>query len=80
MSLETIEVTARFDEHGTITPIHFNWKGGVYRVESTGRRWLDEAGQHILVMVTNGHIYELTFNSEDGHWYIGQSGPTRMVV
>ncbi len=80
MSLEPIEVTARFDEHGTITPIHFNWNGGAYRVESTGRRWLDEAGQHILVMVTNGHIYELTFDRGGGRWFIGQAGPQRMVV
>jgi hypothetical protein len=80
MSLEAIEVTARFDEHGTITPIHFSWQGGVYRVESTGRRWTDAAGQHILVMVSNGHIYELTFKSGEGRWYIGQSEPRRRVV
>ena len=80
MSLEPIEVTARFDEHGTITPIHFAWKRGQYHVESTGRRWLDEAGQHILVMVSSGHIYELTFKSTEARWYIGQAGPERMVI
>lgn len=78
--MESIEVTAHFDEHGSITPIHFTWKGGVYRVESTGRRWVDESGQHILVMVSSGHIYELTFNGEEGRWYIGQAGPKRTLV
>ena len=80
MSLEPIEVTARFDEHGTITPLQFAWKGGNYRVESTGRRWQDEAGQHILVMLSNGHIYELIFNPGDGRWYIRQAGPKHMFV
>ncbi len=78
--MEPIEVTARFDEQGTITPLHFTWKGGIYRVESTGRRWQDEAGDHILVMVSSGQIYELTFRSGDGRWYIGQAGPRRRVV
>ncbi len=80
MSLDVIDVTARFDEHGTITPIHFTWKGGQYHVESTGRRWSDEAGQHMLVMVSSGQIYELTFKSGEGRWYIGQSGPKKMMV
>jgi hypothetical protein len=78
--MEPIEVTARFDEHGTITPLHFTWKGGVHRVESTGRRWVDEGDQHILVMVSNGRIYELTYKSGEGRWYIGQSKPDRMFA
>jgi hypothetical protein len=49
-------------------------------VESTGRRWLDEEGQHMLVMVSSGLIYELTFRSGEGRWYIGQVGSDRMVA
>jgi hypothetical protein len=78
--MEPIEVTARFDEHGTITPLHFTWKGSVHRVESTGRRWADEAGQHILVMVTSGQIYELTYKSEVGRWFIGRKEPDHKFV
>jgi hypothetical protein len=78
--MEPIEVTARFDEHGTITPLQFTWKGGNYRVESTGRRWYDQTGLHILVEVAGGQIYELTFKSGEGRWYIGQAGTRRMVV
>ena len=78
--MEPIEVTARFDEYGTITPLHFTWKGNIYQVESIGRRWLDDTGQHILVMVSSGRIYELTFMSREGLWYIGQAGPNRTFV
>ncbi len=78
--MEPIEVTAHFDEYGAITPLQFTWKGGTYRVESTGRRWQDQAGQHILVEVAGGQIYELTFMSGEGRWYIGQAGPRRAVV
>jgi hypothetical protein len=78
--MEPIEVTARFDEQGIITPLHFTWKEGIYRVESTGRRWQDDLGQHILVMVSSGRIYELTFKNVEGRWYIGKAGPDRMVV
>ena len=80
MNVEPIEVTARFDAQGTITPMHFTWKGGVYRVEATGRRWLDDEGHHILVMVSSGQIYELTFQGGEGRWYIGRSGPDRMAI
>jgi hypothetical protein len=78
--MEPIEVTAKFDEQGTIIPLHFNWKGVRYRVESTGRRWQDELGAHMLVMVASGQIYELTFKHGEGRWYIGQVGPNRVAV
>jgi hypothetical protein len=78
--MEPIEVTAHFDEKGTITPLHFTWKGSLRRVESTGRRWTDEDGQHILVMVSSGRIYELTYRSADGCWFIGRTAPDRMVA
>ena len=78
--MEPIEVTAHFDEQGTLTPLHFTWKGGVQRVESTGRRWVDDAGQHILVMVTSGRIYELTYKSGEGRWFIGRTEPDHKFV
>ena len=78
--MEPIVVTARFDENGTVTPLHFTWKGSAWRVESTGRRWADEAGTHILVMVSDGRIYELIFRSGDGRWSIRRSGSDQAVV
>jgi hypothetical protein len=78
--MEPIEVTAHFDEQGTLTPLHFTWKGSVQRVESTSRRWVDEAGQHILAMVTSGRIYELTYKSGEGRWFIGRTEPDHKFV
>ena len=78
--MEPIEVTAHFDEFGKITPLHFTWKGSLFRVESTGRYWLDEAGQHMLVMLSSGKIYELLFNGAQGSWYIARSGSDRTVT
>ena len=68
--MEPIEVTANFNDQGVITPLHFTWKGSRFRVESTGRRWQDDRGQHMLVMVASGQIYELTFNVHEARWYI----------
>jgi len=78
--MEPIEVTAHFDEHGTITPLHFTWKGSLQRVESCGRRWMDEDSQHILVMVSSGRMYELIFKRGEGRWYIGRVAPDRMAI
>jgi hypothetical protein len=75
--MEPIEVTARFDKNGMITPLDFTRKGHVYRVESTGRRWVDEGGQHILVMVSSGRISELIYQGGEGRWYLGRAEPER---
>ena len=78
--MEAIEVTARFDERGNITPLQFTWKGVVHRLESTGRRWADETGQHMLAMDTSGRILELVFTRAEGRWYLGQGDPAHKVV
>lgn len=78
--MEPIEITAHFNTDGIITPMHFTWKGGHYHVESTGRRWSDETGKHMLVMVSSGQIYELIFKSDEGRWYITKIRPNMTVV
>jgi hypothetical protein len=78
--MEAIEVTAHFDEHGKATPLRFTWKGSVYQVESTGRRWTAEDGQHILVMALGGRIFELLFACAEGRWYVGRVETGRMVA
>jgi hypothetical protein len=78
--MDLVEVTAHFDDKGTITPIHFTWKGRLQRVESTGRRWHDETGQHMLVMVSSGRIYKLTYKSAEGRWYLSRSTSERQAV
>ncbi len=78
--MEPIEITVHFNEDGSIAPLHFIWKGSNFRVESTGRHWSDEAGQHMLVMVTSGQFYELLFKNLEGHWFILPVRPDKTVV
>ncbi len=78
--MEPIEVTVHFDQDGKITPLRFTWKGRDYPVESTGRRWQAADGQHILVMVPGGRIFELLFVPIAGCWYLGRLEPDRMVA
>jgi hypothetical protein len=72
--MELIDVTAHFDKEGQSHPLHFTWNGRSYTVESTGRRWQDENGQHILVMIPGDHTFELIFQPQEGRWYLRQVG------
>jgi hypothetical protein len=65
---EVVEVTARWDTQGEITPLSFSWQGRTYPVVSIGRRWRDEAGQHILCMTAGDQIFELVFHATQEHW------------
>ena len=73
--MEPIEVTAHFEADGQVNPLSFARKGVVHTVESTGRRWSDEQGQHILVMVPGGKVFELVFAAGEGRWYLGRVPP-----
>jgi hypothetical protein len=73
--MERIRVTARFDEHGKVSPLNFSWQRRAYRVDSTGRRWKDELGEHILTMVPGGQVFELIYNPGEGAWYLKRVGP-----
>ncbi len=78
--MEPIEVTARFDAQGQITPLRFTWKGRSYLVESTGRRWTDPAGQHLLIMVVSGAMFELLYTPGESRWYLEEAAPTRTAA
>ncbi|RPI31302.1 MAG: hypothetical protein EHM70_11820 [Chloroflexota bacterium] len=73
--MDPIDVTARFNTAGKATPLRFTWKGQEYQVNSTGRRWEDNEGEHILVMVPGGKVFELLIARRDGRWYLSQTGP-----
>jgi len=69
--MQEIDVTSRFDRKGKIIPVTFELEGKEYRVDGVGRRWEDEKGEHILVMVQpNNRVYELLFKSADGVWWM----------
>lgn len=78
--MEAIEVTARFDTSGRVIPLSFTWQGSTYLVDSTGRRWQNQNGQHILVMVPSGRVFELIYVPSRNRWYLGRSGEGRFVA
>jgi len=75
--MEPIEVTAHFDLGGKAAPLRFKWNQSTYLIESTGRQWRDEQGQHFMVMVTGGRLFELLFVCETHCWYLARLGPNR---
>jgi hypothetical protein len=70
MELDPVEVTARFDREGRVTPLRFTWQGRDYPVEGAGRRWKAEDGLHILVMAAGERVFELLFDPAQGRWFI----------
>lgn len=73
-TMETIDVLVHFDSDGRATPVRFNWRGAEYLVDSTGRRWEDQDGQHILVMIPGGRAFELLFAPAESLWYLSPIG------
>lgn len=72
--MEEIDVTARFERMGEITPLRFTWRQVDYQVTSVGRSWVDETGRHILVMTPGDKVVELIFQADQGRWYLRQPG------
>jgi hypothetical protein len=72
--MEAIEVTVRFDTQGKAYPQQFVRKGQVTLLTSTGRRWRDQAGEHILVMTAEAKTYELVFDPFELRWYLNATG------
>jgi hypothetical protein len=65
--METIEVNVRYDTKGRPVPVTITWEGNTYRVEFLGRRWSDEQGEHILVMLTGRKVVHL-LRTPAGDW------------
>jgi hypothetical protein len=78
--MDLIKVNAHIDLDGNIIPLKFTWEGHHYTPDSIGRRWHDEKGAHILVMIPGGRVFELLYVSEEGYWYLARSGAGRMFV
>ena len=78
--MDAVEVTALFDKSGQVTPLKFTWRGHTYPVDTTGRRWADDRGQHILVMVPGERVYELLFDPASLRWYLRSASNRPSVV
>ena len=72
--MHPVEVTARFNPNGDITPVRFKWRDQDFPVLSTGRQWRDDRGLHILVMVPGDDVFELLYAAEDSRWYLSKPG------
>jgi hypothetical protein len=70
MKKEPIQVTARLDAQGQVQPLEFTWNDELHPVASTGRRWEDSDGQHVLVMDHRSRVYELVFIAREMGWYL----------
>ena len=68
--MEAIHVTANFNSEGEVTPLSFAWRGGLYRVDNTGRQWEDELGRHLLVMTEKDVVHHLLFVPQGSVWYL----------
>jgi hypothetical protein len=75
--MEAVEVTARFDPQGEITPLTIIKDHKEIPISGIGRRWSDARGVHILVMVPGEQIYDLFFASSENRWYLGHPGQER---
>jgi hypothetical protein len=65
---QIVEVQARFDAHGQVTPLSLVWEGRKLGI-SGGRRWQDTDGLHILVMGPDERVLELLFAPAEMKWY-----------
>jgi hypothetical protein len=56
------QVKALFASDGQPRPQELTWEDETLSIIDTGRHWSDEAGQHILVHVSDGRVFELLYN------------------
>jgi hypothetical protein len=77
--MDAIEVTVRFDSQGKIIPLSFIWEMQTYRVDSIGRPWSGEDGNHILVLTPGNRAHHLLFMPEKGVWYRIRGGDVPTV-
>ncbi|MGD8456743.1 MAG: hypothetical protein PVF83_10185 [Anaerolineales bacterium] len=67
--MDPIEVSSRVNQAGEQIPFLFTWEGNSYRVDGVGRRWEENEGEHILVMVQpDNQVYELRFEPTSSCW------------
>lgn len=71
-TMKKIEVTAVFNPNGEIRPLQFTWQKRTFRVQGTGRQWLEGNQQHFLVMAENEQMFELVFAVPEACWYMGK--------
>jgi hypothetical protein len=69
-ALEIVQVEYRYTVGKEIQPLHFVFAGQIKNVQDIGRRWQDEDGEHMLVMVEEERVFELVFQSLNKQWFL----------
>ncbi len=65
---EPVDVTARFEADGHVTPMVLHTPEGRVNL-SVGRRWANERGEHALAMLPDGQVIHLFFSPLTRRWY-----------
>ena len=67
--MDVIEVKADPGPDGRLFPRSFVYQGQTFQVDSIGRRWQSESGEHVLVMIQpNDRVFELLYSR--GVWHL----------
>ena len=78
--MEALEVVARFDLQGKVTPLLIFLRGQEFKIESTGRRWKSPQGEHILVITADGRAHELLHDMIQGKWFLVRTSSDRYMA
>jgi hypothetical protein len=63
-----------------LVPVEFRWHGAVERVESSGRRHTDEAGEHILCRTESGSTFTLLHAEVLERWFVEKAAPAPKIA
>jgi PncC family amidohydrolase len=78
VSASLVNVEARFDKEGRLTPLAFEWQGRSTPITSLGRTWsTQERGkvfEHYLVSTPGETVAELIFESGTRRWLVARRG------
>ena len=79
-----VQVEARLESDGRVTPLAVVWQGRRVAVADVGRQWTQEqAGvphRHVLVMLPNSDRLELALNQHSLTWRVAQTWTTPAAV
>jgi hypothetical protein len=68
--VEVIEVNSDPGPDGVRFPRSFVYLGQEFQIDSIGRRWQADGGEHVLVMIQpNDRVFELLHAGGFGTWY-----------
>jgi hypothetical protein len=76
---QKIEVSVHKEIAGQWQPDRFLWQGRMYTILESGRRWQDLDGEHILVMILGGQVFELILATDQISWYLKPPTVARMA-